>query len=187
MRLKVFQSIDNEAVDSSIIRKDFLIVCHQQAGNINDSYQHIEFMFGEKNYYYQIGNAYLQYEAKILKDVAVGASRVLVDVDALRLVNNALAYCFEEAHLNTTGGSDIELNKYVGQVSTIMRALTGKDRELLCHFDKIDESKAEIESTALHHHLINNHHVAAKKSKIKGHLPVEHIFGFSRTFKIFTS
>ena len=67
-----------------------------------------------------------------------------------------------------------------------MRALTSKDGDLLSHFDKIDESEAEIENTSLHHHLINNHDLAAKKGKIKGILPPEHIFGFCRTFKKIT-
>ena len=31
--------------------------------------------------------------------------------------------------------------------------------------------------------LINNHAVEANKGRIKGHLPLEHIFGFCRTFK----
>ena len=78
--------------------------------------------------------------------------------------------------------SDIERNSHVGQVSTIMRALTSKDAELLSHFEKTDESETEIENTSLHHHLINNHDVASNKGKIKGKLPLEHIFGFCRTF-----
>ena len=63
-----------------------------------------------------------------------------------------------------------------------MRALTSKDGDYLSHFDKIDESKAEIENTSLHHHLISNHEEAVKKGKIKGQLPIEQIFGFCETF-----
>ena len=102
------------------------------------------------------------------KDVAVATKRVLANGDANRLVNNAFAYFFKEARLSTTGGSDIEHNNYCGQISTIMTALTIKEGYLLSHFDKIDESKAEIENTSLIQHFIKNHDVAAIKSKIKG-------------------
>ena len=52
-----------------------------------------------------------------------------------------------------------------------MRALTSEDGDLLSYFDKIDESEAEIENTALHHHLIINHDLPANKGKLKGVLP----------------
>ena len=106
--------------------------------------------------------------------------------DAIRLVNNPFAYCFKEAKLSKTGVSDTEHNKYVGQVSTIIGALTSKDGDLLSHFDKINESEAEIENTSLHHDLLNNHDLAANKGKFKRVLAVEHIFGFCKTFKKIT-
>ena len=85
---------------------------------------------------------------------------------------------FQGAHLSTTGGSDVEHNKYLGKVSTIRRALTSNDGVLLSHFVEIDESEAEIENTSLYHHLINNHDLVANKRKIKGYLPLEHILDF---------
>ena len=93
-------------------------IYHQQAGNINDSDQNKDFIFGVSKNYHQIGNAYIQYEMTIEKDVAVAANRFLVDGKDTRLVKNAFAYCFKEARLSTTGGSDIEHNKNVGHVST---------------------------------------------------------------------
>ena len=153
-------------------------IYHEQAANLNDSDQIIDSVFGENNNYYPIVNAYLQYKMTIEKDVAVPANRFLVNGDAIRLVNNAFAYCFREATLATTGGSDNEHNIYVGQVSTIMRALTSKDGYLLSHFDKNDESEGEIENTSLHHQPIKNHDLPANKGKIKDILPLEHIFGF---------
>ena len=68
--------------------------------------------------YYQNGNAYLQYEITIDKHVSVAANRVLVDGDAIRLVNIAFAYCIKEGRLSTAGGSGIEHNKNCGQIST---------------------------------------------------------------------
>ena len=76
-----------------------------------NSNQNIDFIFGENNNYHQIGNSYLQYEITIEKDVAVADNRVVVNGDAIRLKSNAFAYCFKEARLSTTGGSDIEHNK----------------------------------------------------------------------------
>ena len=160
-----------------------MTIYHQQAANSNVSDQKIEFIFGENNNYHEIGNAYLQYELTILKDVAVAVNRVLVSGDAIRLIKNVFSYCFKEPRLYMTGGSYIEHNKYVGRISIIMRALPSKDGDLISHFDKFDESQAEIEKTLLHHYLINNHDVSANKGKIKGHLPLEHMLGFIRTYK----
>ena len=44
----------------------------------------------------------------------VAADRVLEDVDVIKLLNNAFAFCFKEARLSTTGGSDIKHKNYVG-------------------------------------------------------------------------
>ena len=117
------------------------------------------------------------------KYVAVAANRILVDADFIRLVNDFSAFCFKKARLATTGGSDIEHKNYMGQVSTIMRLLTSKDGDLLSHFEKNDESEAEMVDTSLHHHLNNNHDVDANKGEIKGILPLEHIFVFCKTFE----
>ena len=62
-----FHLIDKEIIDNSIIKRDFLKIYHQQAANLNDSDQNIDFIFGENNNYYPIGNAYLHYELTIQK------------------------------------------------------------------------------------------------------------------------
>ena len=64
-----------------------------------------------------------------------------------------------------------------------MRALTINDGDLLSEFDKIDESEAQFENATLKHLPINKHDVAANKDKIRGNPPLEHIFGFCKTFK----
>ena len=186
MSLDDFQLIDNETIDNSIIKREFLKIYHQQAATLNDSDQNVEYMFGENNNCHQIGNAYLQYELTVEKDVANVADRIFVDADVIRLVNNALAYWFKEARLSVTEGSDIEHNKYCGQVSTILRVLTIKDGDLLSHLDKIDESQAQIENISLKHLLNNNHNVEANDGKIKEQLPFELTFGFCKTFKKIT-
>ena len=67
-----------------------------------------------------------------------------------------------------------------------MRALTSNDGGLMSYFDKIDETEAENNNTTIKHSLINNHTGAANeanKGKIVGQLPLEHVFGFCKTFK----
>ena len=62
MSLDDFQLLDNEIMDNSIIKRDFLKFYHQQAANLKDSGQNIVFIIGENDSYHQIGNAYLHYE-----------------------------------------------------------------------------------------------------------------------------
>ena len=76
---------------------------------------------------------------------------------------------------------DREDIKYVGQVSTIMRLLTSKDSDFSSRFDKSGE-KALDDNSPLKQMFIVNHAEEVKKSKIKGQVPLEHIFGFCETF-----
>ena len=157
MNLEDYQFIDNEQIDNSIIKRDFLKVYHQQGANLNDPDQNIEFIFGKNNNYQQIGNAHLEFDITVRTDVG------LDDTSNIRLTNNALAYCFKEAILSTTGGSDLEHNKYVGQVSTIMRLLTSKDGDLSSCFDTNGENPLN-DNNVLKRILINNH-TDGKKGK----------------------
>ena len=152
---------------------------------MNNSNQNVEFIFGENNNYHHIGNAYLEFDITIRKVVAIPANPNFLDTDQIRLINNAFAFCFTQATLTTTGGMDIEDIKYVGQVSTIMRLLTSKDSDLSSYFDKNGESVID-DNIPLKRILIKNHAVEANKGRIKGQLPLEHIFGFCKTFKKIT-
>ena len=138
-------------------------------------------MFGENKNYHQTGNGYLQYEMTLEKVVAVAANRVLVSGDAIRLVNNAFAYCFIEARFSKTCGLNTDRIRNCGQISTIMIALTFKGGDLLSHFDRIDESEAQIENTSLKQY--NNHDVAPNKGKIRGYLPLEHNLDFVKLLR----
>ena len=172
MSLEDFQLIDNEPIDNSIVKRDFSKVYHQSGANLNDVNQNVEFIFGENNNYHQIGNAYLEFDITVQNDAGNFTNNSVI-----RLVNNAFAYCFKEAYLTTTGGMDIEVNKYVGPVSTIMRMITAKDSDLSSYFDKNGEAVLDNDNP-LKQILINNHAVEANKGKIKGQLALEHIFGF---------
>ena len=180
MSLEDFQLLDNDPIDNSIIKRDFTKVYHQQGANLNDSNQNVEFIFGENNNYYQIGNSYLEFDITVRNTAGN-----FTNASVIRLVNNAFAFCFKEAYITTTGGMDIEVNKYVGPISTIMRMLTSKDGDLSSYFDKNGESVLDNDNP-LKKILINNHAVEANKGKIKGQLALEHIFGFCKTFKKIT-
>ena len=150
---------------------------------MNDPDQNVEFIFSENNIYHQVGNSHLGFDITVRK--ADGNSFHFTDNPATnevkRLVNNAFAYCFEEATLATTGGMENEQAKFLGQVSTIIRALTIKKIDLLSFFDIYDETEAGNNNTSLKQMLIKDH-TDANKGKIKGKLPLEHIFGFCKTF-----
>ena len=74
MSLEDFQLEEYETIDKSIIKRDFLEIHQQQAANLNISDQIFELKVGKNTNYHQIGNAYLQYEMTIEKDVVVAAN-----------------------------------------------------------------------------------------------------------------
>ena len=189
MSLEDFQLLDNEAFDNSIIKRDFTKIYHQQGAQLNQSDQNIEFIFGENNNYHQIGNGYLEFKITVRKN---DTTNFHIE-DPVRLVNNGYAFCFKEARLSTTIGSDIEHNKFCGQVSTIMKVISNKDDDLLSQFGNINENDIpllerladlppQIRSTPHQKMLIDNH-TDANKGEIKGYLYIEDIFGFCKTFK----
>ena len=114
-------------------------------------------------------------------------------LDPVRLVNNGFAFCFKEARLSATIGRDTEINKFCGQLSTIMRVISNKDDDLLSRFDNdVEKDNPKFErlpnllpqiTDTPHHKMLINNHTDAKKGKIKGYLYLEVIFGFCKTFK----
>ena len=66
-----------------------------------------------------------------------------------------------------------------------MRLVTQKDGDLSTYFDNIDESENSINDLSLKQILINNHTEANRCLK-KGHLLLEYIIGFARSFKKIT-
>ena len=176
MSLEDFQLLDNGPIDNSIIKRDFTKIYHSQGDQLNQSDQNIEFIFGENNNYHQIGNAYLDFNKTLRKN----DDTKFHYNDSVRLVNNGFAYCFKEPRLSSTIGSDIEIYKFCGQVSTIMRAISIKDGDLLSQFDNFNENDmpilerlqdlpVQIRDTP-HQKLLINNHTDANKVKIKGYL-----------------
>ena len=162
-------------------------IYHQQGAHLNQPDQNVELIFGENNTYHQVGNSYLEFDITVRREDNVN----FTNNSAIRLTNNAFAYCFKEARLGITPLSDLEHNKYCGQVSTIMRVLFSKDADLLSQFDNINEGNgdADLDSTSLKKMLIDNHDIVGQevnKGKTKGHLALENIFGFCKSFKKIT-
>ena len=120
--------------------KEILLKYIRQGDQLNQSDQNKEFIFGENNNYHQIADAYLEFNITVRKNDDTNFHYE----DPVRLVKNGFAYCFQEARLATTIGSDNEINKFCGQISTIMRAISNKDSDLLSQIDKINENDIPI-------------------------------------------
>ena len=174
MSLEIFQFSDNEPFDKSIIKRDFTKIYHQQGAQLNQSDQNIEFLFGENNNCYQIGNGYLEFNITVRKN---DTTNFHIE-DPIRLVINGYAFCFKEARLSTNIGSDIEHNKFCGQISTIRKVISNKDDDLLSQFGKINENDIpllerladlppQVRSTPHQKMLIDNHLEANKGKKRK--------------------
>ena len=189
MSLEDFQLLANEPFDNSIIKRDFTKIYHQQGAQLNQSDQNIEFGFGENNNYHQIGNGYLEFNITVRKN---DTTNFHIE-DPIRLVNNGYAFCFKEARLSTTLGSDIDHNKFYGQVSTVMKVISNKNDDLLSKFGNNNENDIPLLEILIdlpvkirdtpHQKMLIDNHLDANKGKIKGYLYLEDIFGFCGTFK----
>ena len=178
MSAEDFQLIDDSKIDDSIIKRDFIKIYHQHVAEVNNENQNIKFYFN----YIQIGNAFIEIDMEVVR----ADGNDFADADEIILVNNALAYVFQEGRISTSAGTEIEHNKNLGNVSTIMRLLTQKDGDQSSYFDKIDERVAGIGDSTLKKLLIDSHDDDNNKGKIRANLPLERIFGFCKTFKKIT-
>ena len=141
MSAEAFQLIDDSKIDDSIIKRDFIKIYHQHGAEVNNENQSVKFYFGANPIYIQIGNAYLEIDIEVRK-----ADRAnFTNADNMRLVNNGLAYVFQEGEISTSAGTEIEHNKNLGNVLTIMRILTQKDGNLSSYL-----MKQKLASTTQH-------------------------------------
>ena len=186
MSAVVFQLKDDEKIDDSIIKRDYINIYHQSGANVDAENSQIKFFFGENHNFIQIGNGYLEFDIRVRRaDGNAFAIGLAPGGDIIRLVNNAFAYTIHDARISTSSGVEKEQNKFVGPISTIMRLVTQKEGDLSSYFDIIDESEGEINNTSLRQILIDNH-TEANRGLIRGHLPLEYIFGFAKSFKKIT-
>ena len=189
MNLEDFQLLDTEPIVNSIIKRDFTKIYHRQGDQLNQSDQNIEFVFGKDNNYHQKVNAFSEFNFTVRKNDDTNFHHD----DAVRLVSNGFAFCFKEARLSTTLGSDVEINNFCGQVSTIMRVIINKDGDLLSQFDNFNkndipilEKPADLPPQNIdtpHQKMLINNHTDANEGKIKRYLYLEDVFRFCKTFK----
>ena len=173
MSAEDFQLIDNEKNDDSIIKRDFIKIYHQSRANVDAENSQIKFYFGENHNFIQVGNGYLDFDMKVRR--GHGNPFGIADppgVDVIRVVNNAFAYTIHDARISSSSGVDMEQNKYVGPVSTIMRSVPQNDRDLSTYFDIMDEREDEINITSLKKILIDSN-TEANRGVIGGHSPLE--------------
>ena len=118
--------IDDSKIDDSIIKRGFIKIYQQHGAEVNNESQKIKFYLGENPIYIQIGNAYPEIDIEVRKVDRTN----FANADEIRLVNNGLAYIFQEGRISTSAGTEKEHNKNHGNVSTIMKLLTQKDGDL---------------------------------------------------------
>ena len=136
MSAEDFQLIDNEKIDDSIIQRDFIKIYHQSGANVNAESSQIKFYFGENHNFIQVGNGYLEFDIRVRRANGNACDIGLAPAgDTIRLVINAFAYIIHDARISTSARVEIEQNKYVGPISTIMRLVTQKDGDLSTYFD----------------------------------------------------
>ena len=89
MSSEVFQITDNEPIDHSIVKRNFLKIYHQQGANLNDPDQNVEFIFGENNKNHQCRNSYLKF------DITVRSPAANFDINSeIRLLKKILCSLF---------------------------------------------------------------------------------------------
>ena len=179
MSAEVFQLIDDSKIDDCFIKRDFTKRYHQHGAEVNNENQNFIFCFSENLKCLQIGNGYLEFDLEVKKT----DNTKFFDADETRLVENGLTYIIQEGRLSTSSGTEIQNNKYLGRVSTLMTLLTQKDGDLSPYFDESDETEGGFTSSLLKHMLIDTHSNENNRGKIITNLPVERIFGFCKTFK----
>ena len=163
MNVEDVELLDESNFDISIVKTDLDKVHHQQNDQVYEADKNIEFILGETTIHYQRGNSHLQFDIVLKKH---GDDLDDDNSDVIRLVNNTFFHVFKEAYIQTTGSTKIEGNKFVGQVSTIMRLLTSKKGDLSSNFDEINRNK--FNNTSLKEILNKNNTIHANEGRVFG-------------------
>ena len=138
------------------------------------------FYFSENHNFIQVGNGYLELDIRLRKADNTNFSITSPQHDVIGLVINAFAHTIHDARLSASAGVEIE-QKNVGLNSIIMRLVTEKEGDLPTYFDIIDESGNGNKNSSIKQIPIDNH-TETNKGVIRGHLPLEQIFGFAIFF-----
>ena len=95
---------------------------------------------------------------------------------------NAFIYKIHYAKISTPSDTEIEQNKIVGPVSTIIKLVTLKYGNLSTYFDRVDESMGGINNSSLKQILITNQTEPIRGIK-RNHFPLKWRNGFCRSFE----
>ena len=116
---------------------------------MNDLNQGIDFVFGKRFSYHQIGDGYLEFDTTLRKN-NVSSNNIADDSvdEPIKLVFFVFANAFHTAILSKTVGMEIEENKHVRQLSTLMIIVTSEEGDLLPYFDKIDKSQSGVKRSS---------------------------------------
>ena len=185
MSAEDFQLIDKEKIDDSIIKRDFIKIYHESGANVDAENSQIKFYSGENHYFIQVGNGYLEFDIRVRRADGYPFTFVAPGNNIIRLVNNAFAYTIHDARKSSSSGVEIEQNKFVGPISTVMILVMEKNGDLSTYFDIIDESEDGINNSSLKQILFNKN-TEANRGLIRGHLPLDNNFGFCRSFRKIT-
>ena len=174
-----FQLFDELVFDNSILKRDFSRLSQQPGANLYDFDNIIDSFFEETNNYYEIGNAYLHFGLTLkmnlgfLEDDYTGTIKFTYTGTIIQVP--------KKATIMKTVRSEIEQNKYVGRICTILRVLTNKVGHISTYFDTSHDDK--FDDKTLKEVQIDKNTIQDNKGKIFSQLALEHFFGFCNTIK----
>ena len=67
MSAEDFQLIDDEKIDDSIKKRDFIKIYYQSGANVDAENAQIKFYFGENHNFIQVSNGYLEFDLRVRK------------------------------------------------------------------------------------------------------------------------
>ena len=139
--------------------------------------------FGENLKNIQIGNAYLEFVLKIGKvndETFILAENKANEVIGLVII--AFDFTIHDARISKSANTEVEQNKFVGPVSSILKVVTRRVGDLSTYFDKFDEIELGCKSPSLKQLLINNQK-QGRRSVIRGQLLLKLFFKICKSFE----
>ena len=174
-----FQVKDDSKTDDSFIKRDFKTVYHQHRTDVNIENQNIKFFFGQNHKFKQKGNGFFEVDNEVIKV----DNKSFTYAGQITLVITGLAYTSQEARLSRSSATEVENNKNLGTLPTIMRLLTQKHRDLSSYFDKSEEREAGISNSSVKHQLTDSHSNEDNKEKLEANFPLELFLASERHLK----
>ena len=121
-----FQLVEDEKIDDSIMKREFIKNSHQSGADFNKENSNISLSFGENYNFIQVGIRFLEFDIKIRKDDNSNFSINGPGHDIIRLFLNAFAFTIHDSRVSSSSGVEIEQNNFFGPISAIMRLITQK-------------------------------------------------------------